>query len=531
MSPVALHYAALLVFLLPLGRALALPEETWLIAIGNNRGEAQDVQLLYAERDAREMADVLRSQGNVASDRVQILINENADTVRRALLTVNTALRSRSAENNRPTSILVFYSGHADAEALHLRGTRLPIEEIRSLVKSSPATIRLFIVDACRSGAVTRVKGSQSALDFKIHLEGRVEAEGSAFISSSTEDENSQESDRLRGSFFSHHLVNALRGAADRNSDGRVTLSEAYEYTYAQTLRSSGQTLSIQHPTYSFDVKGSGELVLTTIVEPGRSGSWLRLSSASTYLVTDEKESGAVVAEFTTVRDRARISLPAGRYFVQRRGSLEYREYQVTLKPGEEVDLERLPYRSVGYDQLIRKRGGVRRSVHGVLLQGGVRGEVLAGEGVTPNLMLGYDADLPWLTIGARLRGDTATFSSVDGALPTRRYELGLGLVLQRYVDLPGLSLAFGVSLAGIFEAQRFGNEQRQAASRNTLAISFAGLLALERRIYAGLSLRLEGGPLALLDRRGISLNGQQVGDALGSAFTFWTAGGLHWRL
>ena len=237
---------------------------------------------------------------------------------------------------------------------------------------------------------------SQAALDFKIQLEGRVEAEGTAFISSSTADENSQESDRLRGLFFSHHLVNALRGAADRNSDGLVTLAECYEYTYAQTLRSSGQTLSIQHPTY---------------------------------------------------------------------------------------------YRSVAYDQLIRKRGGVRRSVHGILLQGGVGGEVLAGEGVTPNLGLGYDADLPCLTVGARLRTDTATFLSVDATLPTRRYELGLGLVLQRYIDLPALSLAFGVSLEGIFEAQRFGNEQRQAASRNTLAIIRrpvgAGAAALRRALAA----------------------------------------------
>jgi uncharacterized caspase-like protein len=78
-------------------------------------------------------------------------------------------------------------------------------------------------------------------------------------------DESSQESDRLRGSFFSHHLVNALRGAADRNGDGRITLAEAYEYTHAQTLRASVQTVSLQHPTYAYDVKGSGDPLLTTV--------------------------------------------------------------------------------------------------------------------------------------------------------------------------------------------------------------------------------------------------------------------------
>jgi hypothetical protein len=436
--------------------AWALPEETWVIAIGNNRGDAADVQLLYAERDARELSDVLRSQGNIASDRVRLLIDENADTVRRTILTINGALRAHSQQSGQASALLIFYSGHADASALHLRGTHLPLEEVRGMVVGSPATVRLFIIDACRSGAATRVKGMQAAPEFQIQLENRVEAEGTAILSSSTADESSQESDHLRGSFFSHHLVNALRGAADRNGDGRVTLSEAYDYTYAQTLRTSGQTLSVQHPTYSYDVKGSGDLVLTTVAELGRSGSRLRLAGASTYLIADEKETGAVVAEFTTLRDRAVLSLSPGRYFVQKRGSLEYREYQLTLRPGEEADLARLPYRSVGYDQLVRKRGGVRRSVHSISALVAARGEVLSGEGVTPNLVLGYSADLPWLTIGARLRGDTVGFTAVDGILPTRRYELGLSLLLQRYIDLPWLSLAFGDSIEAAYQAPRF---------------------------------------------------------------------------
>lgn len=513
--------------------AQALPDETWVIAIGNNRGDASDIQLLYAERDAREMSEVLRAHGRVASDRVRLLIDENAETVRRTLVTVNTTLRARNEAGGQKTALVVFYSGHADADSLHLRGTRLPLDEIRGLVTSSPATVRLFIVDACRSGALTRVKGVQASPEFSLQLDNRVGAEGTAILSSSTADETSQESDRLRGSFFSHHLVNALRGAADRNGDSRVTLAEAYEYTYAQTLRSSGQTLSIQHPTYSFDVKGAGDLVLTMLADPGQGGSRLRLSLAGTYLISDEKETGAVVAEFSTVRDRAVISLPHGRYFVQRRGSFEYREYQVLLKAGEEVDLERVPHRSVRYDQLVRKRGGARTSVHGVMALVGISGEVLPGEGVTPNLVFGYSADLPWLTVSARLRGTIASLSAVDGAIPSRRYGLGLAVLLQRYVDLPWFSLAFGVSIEGTFQAQRFAASPRITTPRNSLGIDFGALFAIERRLSSryGLSLRLEGGPLALLERQAVVVNGEAVGDELGSIFTYFVAGGVVWRL
>lgn len=528
-----MRYPVLICLLLCLlcSTALALPEETWVIAIGNNRGDASDVQLLYAERDAREMAEVLRSQGKVASDRVRLLIDENADTVRRALTAVNATLRTASDAVHRQTAILVFYSGHADAAELHLRGTRLPFEELRSLVTASPATVRLFIVDACRSGTVTRVKGVVPASEFQLQLDNRIDVEGTAIISSSTADESSQESDRLRGSFFSHHLVNALRGAADANGDGRITLDEAYAYTRTQTLRSSGQTLSLQHPTYSYDVKGSGELVMTTVADGASAGSRLRLSSAGTYLLTEEKESGAVVAEFTTARDRAVIAVPQGRYFIQQRGSLEYREFQARLRAGEELDLEQLPHRTVAYDQLVRKRGGSRPSVHGLMVLVGARGQVLAGEGVTPNLVLGYSADLPWLTIGARLRGDIGTLNSIDLGLTSRRYELGLSLLVQRYVDLPWFSVAFGVTMEGIFEAQRYQDGPRQPPSANTLALGFGALLVLERRLYRGLTLRLEGGPLAILDRRAEVSSGVETGSSLGSIFTWWTAGGLVWRL
>ena len=54
--------------------------------------------------------------------------------------------------------------------------------------------------------------------------------------------EDAQESDDIKGSFFTHHLVSALRGAADEDMDGRVVLEEAYRYTYNETLRASNRT-------------------------------------------------------------------------------------------------------------------------------------------------------------------------------------------------------------------------------------------------------------------------------------------------
>ena len=61
-------------------------------------------------------------------------------------------------------------------------------------------------------------------------------------LASSTASELSQESEALRASYFTHHLLSGLRGAADADRDGRVTLSEAYRYAYNRTLVATAAT-------------------------------------------------------------------------------------------------------------------------------------------------------------------------------------------------------------------------------------------------------------------------------------------------
>lgn len=515
--------------------AFALPESTWLVAIGANAGDVEDVGLLYAERDAREVAEVLRTEGGVATHRILLLLGADAQTVRQELLRINTAIRAVARAGGTATALVVFYSGHADADALHMGRSTLPFDELRALVESSPASLRLLVVDACRSGSVTRVKGVEPADTFEIALEEIAleedgGAEGMAILTSSAAGESSQESDRLRASFFTHHLINALRGAADRNGDGQVTLGEAYGYTYAQTLRSSGRTLDLQHPTYRYDVKGRGELVLTAPGADTRGTGLLRLAEAGTYLVTEQRGGGPVVAEISPPRDRARLALPASGYFVQHRRATELREYEVTVVPGREVDLAEVPYHAVGYDRLVRRRGGARSYVHGLTAIAGARGEVLEGEGPTPQLVLGYGVDLPWLTLGLRVRGATVGVDGFDGAAPRRHWELGLGLTLQRFIDLRWVSLSFGLLVEGVWHHQTF-DTSRDAEARSAVGASFAGLFTLERSIVGGLAVHLEAGPVTTLFEQTTTERGVATGQELHTSFTWWAAGGLVWRL
>jgi hypothetical protein len=518
--------AALL--LLAPAAAGALPPDTWVLSIGDNAGAPDNVGLLYAERDAQDLADVLRQQGHVSSERIQVLLGEKAEVVRRALVELNSTLRAK-AQDGRPTALVVFYSGHADATALHLDGTDLALDELKGLVAGSPAGVRLLVLDACRSGTVTRVKGVRAAPSFELGLQDQVAASGLAIVTSSAAGESSQESDRLRGSFFTHHLINALRGAADQDGDGRITLAEAYDYAYAQTVRSSGQTLQLQHPTYSWDIKGRGVLVLSEPAElRGRVGQ-LRLAGPATYLVLEGGAGGNLEAEVTTAAEGRELALPAGPYFVQQRLPAEYREYRVEVPVGARVDLSAEPYQDVRYDRLVRQRGGAAVATSGVELLGGARGGVLPGEGLGPVAVAGYAVDLPWLTLGARVEGASSAGDGVDGRLPRRHTSLGLGATVQRVIDLPQLSVGFGLLVEGQYHVQTFSPGARDAATRTAFGAAFGGILSVERGLWRGLAARVEGGPMTELFPA--ADEGRGDGDGLASPFTGWVAGGLVWRI
>lgn len=506
--------------------AEALPAETWVVAIGNNDGVRDDASLMYAERDATEFAAVLRQHAGISSRSTTLLVGERAETVRKTLLDLNAQLRAKAGAGT-PTALVVFYSGHADAESLHLGGTELPIDEIRSLVQGSPAGLRLLVVDACRSGTVTRVKGMKPTETFRLDLDDRVATEGLAILTSSAAGESSQESDRLRGSFFTHHFMNALRGAADTDDDGRISLAEAYAYTYRETLRSTGQTLTLQHPTFSYDVKGRGDVVLAEpAVLKGRLGR-LRLAGADVYIVSEKREGGTLVAEVSPSIDRAPLSLAAGEYFVQRRRRDAIIEYQVAIAAGGETDLATAPSREVRYDRLVRRRGGELTQVLHVGMLAGARGETLAGLGAAPQATVTFGIDRAWGSLGVRLRGlhDNAPTALVG---PTHN-ELGVGMSLTRWVDFAIVSVGFGVLAEATVLRQTFDTE-RIAPTRTAFGGAFSGLFAGEMHLSRGFALRIEGGPLTGVLPAARVVAGVETGSFVATPLTWWADGGIVWR-
>lgn len=235
------------------------------LVVGSNRGGADRAPLRYAVKDAERFASLLTRMGGVLPADSLIL----REPTRAAFLDALAGTRSRAAAakaHAARTEVLVYFSGHADERGLMLGREVMAYPELRQAIGAIGADIGIAILDACASGTITRLKGGRPSPAFL--TDDSVRVQGYAFLTSSSETEAAQEAEHLQGSFFTHALLTGLRGAADASGDGKVTLGEAYQFAFAETLVQTAATQAgAQHPAYDIKMAGSGDVVMTDVRE------------------------------------------------------------------------------------------------------------------------------------------------------------------------------------------------------------------------------------------------------------------------
>ena len=295
--------------------------------IGSNSGGAERVELAYAATDAEAMARVMQEMGGVDRRDSLVLTDPDPSTIVQSFESLQRSI-GRAKSDSRRVEFLLYYSGHSDETGILLGEDRFEYRALRDSIINMGADVNIAILDSCSSGAFTRLKGGTRQSPFLI--DESVNTKGHAFLTSSSEDEAAQESDTIGGSFFTHYLVSALRGAADSTRDGKVTLNEAYTYAFNETLTRTSTTLAgPQHPGHEISLTGSGDLVLTD----------LRITSAGVIISEDvagrmfiKDAGGRLVAE---VRKHAGMpltfALPPGRYTVTLEGEQDLKVTEVSL--------------------------------------------------------------------------------------------------------------------------------------------------------------------------------------------------------
>jgi hypothetical protein len=298
------------------------------LLVGANLGSGARRPLRYAESDASKLGEVLNELGGFHADNVHVLASPSLDQVMRTLEQLKAQVRRWHASQQRVV-LLFFFSGHSDGEALELGADRWQYPVLLAQLKDLGADVRITIVDSCQSGALLARKGGTPGPTFDIRFSNDLDTTGEAVLTSSAADELALESRDIRASFFSHHLISGLRGAADTSGDGRVTLEEAYRHAFLNTLLATSGTLAgPQHPGYDFRMSGQGQLVLTDV---SSRGATLTLPDGFDQILVADEDRRTLVVELTR-RSANRIALPPGHYVLQ--GRRAGRAYQMKVRLG-----------------------------------------------------------------------------------------------------------------------------------------------------------------------------------------------------
>jgi hypothetical protein len=356
----------------PVGR-LRLPARSWLLLtlavtgmaappwaradtvrrallLGNKDGGAGLQPLRYTDRDVRKMRDVLTDLGGFPKANIEMGLDEGSTDALKRMRAMQERVKADKAAGHQ-VILLVYYSGHAKDGALRMGRTRLDMGVLRSQLEDTGADVRLAVLDACGAGEITREKGGVKAPPLVVRVDDGLTAEGQVIIASSSESEASQESDDVEGSFFTHFLVSGLRGDADQNADARVTLDEAYQYAYQRTVAATLNTRGgIQHPTYRYNLRGAGEVVLSAL--DGGSGSVRFPEESSGRFIVFDLDRKLVVAEVDKKAGKPlRLAVKGGSYAIKKRESDHLLMQRVKVAQKGEVELDTTRMEKVAFER------------------------------------------------------------------------------------------------------------------------------------------------------------------------------------
>ncbi len=264
---------------------VALPNR-WAVIIGIGSYDSPSVgKLKYTVNDAEALYEVLTGPGGFKKENVLRLTDksEKKPTLRNIKWALGTFL-ARSAKKD--DTVFIFFAGHgapevdprgverdglakylvpADADPDDLYSTALPMDELHAIFGRMEAERVVAFLDACYSGAAGgRTFAAKStragSLDDQF-LERLTRSKGRAIITASRPSEVSLELDELRHGVFTYFLVEGLKGAADLNRDGIVTLQELYEYVEQRVAQKSRAAGGNQHPIMKGELEGALPIV------------------------------------------------------------------------------------------------------------------------------------------------------------------------------------------------------------------------------------------------------------------------------
>jgi len=251
---------------------LRKPERVWAVIIGINRYKHLP-HLKYSVNDAREFYRYLVEVNRVPREHIWLLLDEEA-TLDRIRSILGTHLRRQAEKDDM---VIIFLAGHGaterdatsldgdglekyilpyNADPKDLYASALPMNEVSRIFQRIGSERLVFIGDTCYSGAsggrTVPVSGTRANLSGAF-LDRLSQGRGRVILTASDANEVSVEKDELQHGVFTYYLLEALRGKADFDGDGLITVDEVYRYVSTKVPQATGQD---QHPVKKGEMRG-----------------------------------------------------------------------------------------------------------------------------------------------------------------------------------------------------------------------------------------------------------------------------------
>jgi hypothetical protein len=213
-----------------------MSERRYALLIGNQTYPAPSdfTPLNCPHADVDAMQDVLRDPERGAFHEVEVLKDAGrAETVK----AITTAL----GRKDRDDLLLIYFSGHGltddhgdlylaanDSEKQQPQATAIDARQLSIMMGRADAGKTVLILDCCHAGAFPT--GFKSSDGLQATADSYARGGGCYVLMACDEFELARDGDEGELSLLTRHLVEGLRGAADINTDGRITVNELSDY-------------------------------------------------------------------------------------------------------------------------------------------------------------------------------------------------------------------------------------------------------------------------------------------------------------
>jgi len=257
------------------------------VIIGINEYQDEKIpDLQFARADAEGVYQILTDPelGRIPPENVILLLDEQA-TQQNIRSAIGDEIPRRAGEDD---FVYIYFAGHGmpfmnpkngsadgmekylvpvDAKLDKIRGTGIPMDDIQRFFGYIQSKQVMFFIDSCFSGEAGGRTFQNPAYQTRHGLLtpeflDQLSGEGRLVVTACDVNELSIETSAMGHGLFTHYLMEGLKGRADKDQDGLVTIHELYDYVYDHVSQHARKLGGSMRPILKGSIKGKIPLTL-----------------------------------------------------------------------------------------------------------------------------------------------------------------------------------------------------------------------------------------------------------------------------